>query len=122
MGISTHWGGADDSGTIINWGVYCLLTERSIIIHYNYSYHGLVSGGGAEAGYADLAEMVRAGHSIYTRDKSGARGIVYGGVDGDVGFRRIERLGYGRVEEGQMSRITREYQADNWRRSNKCST
>ena len=88
MGISTHWGGADDSGTIINWGVYCPLKERSIIIHYNYSYHGLVSGGGAETGYADLSEIVRAGHSIYTRDKSGACRSGYGGIDGYRGSDR----------------------------------
>ena len=85
MGISTHWVGAGDGGTGRDWGVYLLPKEHSHTIHCGSSYHGLVSGSRAETKDAALAEMVGSYHYIYSKDKSGACGSGYGGIDGDGG-------------------------------------
>ena len=121
MAISIHWGGAGDSGTRIDWDIYIPPPEHGRTIHCNSSYHGLVSGGGAEAGGAALAEMVGAARSTYPRDKSGARGRGYGGRDRVVGFRGREIFVYRRYEVGQTTRGTREYQENNRHRINYCS-
>ena len=52
-----------------------------------------MSGGRAEDGDADLAETVGAARSIYTTDKSSARGIGYGGIEGNAGVKVREILG-----------------------------
>ena len=58
MGISIHGGGAGNDGTIRDQGVYLPPPEHGRTIHCDSSYHGIVSGSGAEAGGAALAEMV----------------------------------------------------------------
>ena len=47
MSILTHWGGAGNGGIRLYWGIYCLSPEHGRTIHFNLSYHGLVSVGGA---------------------------------------------------------------------------
>ena len=94
MGISTHWGGAGDGGTRRDRGVYRPPPEYDRTIHCDSSYCGLVSGGGAEAGYAALVEMVGSARSRYPRGKSGACGSGDGGRYGDGGVGGKERLGY----------------------------
>ena len=66
-----------------------------------------MSGGRAEDRDADLAETVGAARSIYTTDKRSARGIGYGGIDGNGGVKGREILGYERAEGGRMNIGTR---------------
>ena len=61
-----------------------------------------MSGRGAEAGNATLAEMVGAAHSVNPRDKSGACRSGDGGGDGDGGIGGRERVGQGRTEGGRI--------------------
>ena len=67
-----------------------------------------MSGEGAEARDAALAEMMGATHYRYTRSKSGAIGSRYGVRYRYVGVGVRELLGYGRAEGGQKTRGTRE--------------
>ena len=73
-----------------------------------------MSGGGADARDAALAEMVGSARYIYTRYKSGARGSRYGGGDGVGGVVGREIM----IWKGGMNIRTREYQAGIWQRSN----
>ena len=114
MGISTHWGGAGDGGTRRYWGVYLSPPEHGRTTHCNSSYHILVSGGGAEAGDAALAEMVVAACSRYPSNNSGACGSKYGISDMDGGVGGREMLVYGRVEQGRMTRGTIYFHVETW--------
>ena len=114
MGISTHWDSADDSGNIIDQGVYCSSSEHGYTIHWNFYYHGLVYSGGAEDGDAALADMVGADRSRYPRYKNSMRSIVHEGRYWDGEVRGRERLGYWKVEGGRTTRWTREDHLDTW--------
>ena len=72
MGVPTHWGGAGNGGAGQDGGVYRPPPEHSRTIHYDSSYHGLVSGGRAEARTATIKAMVGEACSGYPRDNSGA--------------------------------------------------
>ena len=117
MSISTHLDDDGNGGTRRYQGLYYALTEHGCTTHYDLSYHGIVSGGGAEARDAALAEMMGAARSIYPRDKISTSDIGYGGRDGDGGIGVRDRLGYGRAEGGLITRVTREDQAETWQRS-----
>ena len=52
-------------------GIYRPPPEHGRRVHYDLSYHGLVSGGGVEARDADLGKIVVASHHSYPRDESG---------------------------------------------------
>ena len=77
-----------------------------------------MSGSGAEAEDADLAEIVGEARSRYPRYKSGACGSGDGGRYGGVGVGGRYIIGYVREEVERKTRGTREDQAYNWRRSN----
>ena len=49
MGVSTHWEGTGDGGSILDWGVYLPPPEHGCKIYCELSYPGLVFDGGAEA-------------------------------------------------------------------------
>ena len=69
MGVPTHWGGA---GNIVTEGdrcIYHLSSEHVRTINFDYSYHGLVSGGVAEAGNEPIQAMVGAASPGYPGDK-----------------------------------------------------
>ena len=89
MGVPTHWGGTGNGGTGGDWGIYRLPPEHSRTINCESSYHGLVSGGGAEAGNAPTQEMVGADRPGYTGDKG--RECRTGGGKGDGERRIVER-------------------------------
>ena len=72
MGVYTHWGGAENGGAGGDRGVYNPSPEHGRTLHCNSSYHGLVSGGGAEAGTAPIQAMLGASYSRYPGDKGGA--------------------------------------------------
>ena len=92
MDITTHWGGAGDSGIRCDQGVYCPSPEHGCTIYFELSYHRLVSGSGSEARNATLAELLGAARSEYPRDKSGACSSGDGGGDGDGGIGGRERV------------------------------
>ena len=71
MGVYTHWGGAGNGMAEGYWGVYRLPPENGCTVHYEYSYHGLVSGGGAEAGTVPIHAMVGSARYGYPGDKGG---------------------------------------------------
>ena len=74
-------------------------------MHCNFSYHGLVSGGGSDSRNTTIAEMVGAYRSRYPRDKSEARSIGDGGGDGDGGIGGREIVEYGRTEGGRVKQL-----------------
>ena len=85
MGVYTHWGGAENGGAGGDRGVYNPSPEHGRTLHCNSSYHGLVSGGGAEAGTAPIQGMVGVARSGYPGDngRADSRGGEAGG--GGVG-------------------------------------
>ena len=95
MDLTTHWGRSGSGGTGGYWDIYFPSPEYGPAIHCDLSYHGLVLGGGAEAGNATTQAMVRASCPEYHRDKdvtgirAGERGygggIIGGGGRGIVG-------------------------------------
>ena len=85
-----------------DWGEYFPPPENGRTINCNFSHHGMVSGGGAEARNETLAEMVGAFHYIYPRDRSGACRSGYGGGDRDGGIGGRERVGYVSMEIGRI--------------------
>ena len=82
--------------------MHFLTPEHVCTIHCDLSYRGLVSGGGAEASNATLAEIMVAFRSRYTRDNRRARSIGDGGGDRDGGIGGIEIVGYVRTEGGRI--------------------
>ena len=72
MGVYTHWSGAGNDGDVGDRGVYRLPSEHVRILHCGSSYHGLVSGGEAEARTAPIQAMVGVARSGYPGDKGGA--------------------------------------------------
>ena len=69
------------------WCLYCPLPEHGCTVHCDFSYNGLVSGGGAEAGTAPIQAMVVESRSVYPgdRDRAGSRGVRVGGGGGRLG-------------------------------------
>ena len=98
MGISINWGGAGNVGNRINWGVYCLPLEHGCTKNWDLYYHGIVSGGEAEARYAAIVDMVGTANSRYNRYKSGEYGSGYDGRDRNRVARGKNRLGHRRAE------------------------
>ena len=120
MGVPNHWDGAVNGGAGREWGAYRPPPEHGRTIHRNSSYHGLVSGGGAEAGTATIQAMVVAACSGYRRDKSGACSSG-GGGGGQVWMNQRERereremesrIGTDGGSETEMTRRTRYDQTD----------
>ena len=68
MGICIHWGGTGNGGSGGDWGVYCPPSEHGLIVHFDSSCHGLVSGGRVEDGNAPLHAIVGESHSVYPED------------------------------------------------------
>ena len=54
MVVPAHWGGASNGGDVLYQGVYLPPLEHDHTIHCNSYYHGLMYGGGAEAGTATI--------------------------------------------------------------------
>ena len=82
MSVTTHWGGDVTGGIGGYWGIYLPPPEHGITIHCDLSYHGPVSGSGAEAGNAPIQEMVGAALPGYPGDKSEACCSKGGGETG----------------------------------------
>ena len=57
IGVYAHWGRAGNCGAGVDHSVYCPPPEHDCTVHCDLSYHGLVSGGGAEAGTAPIQEV-----------------------------------------------------------------
>ena len=79
MGVSIQWGGAGDGDTRRDQGVYHLSQEHGLTINYDLSYHGIVSGGGAEDRDAALGDTMVGDRYRYIRYKSGKQVSGYGG-------------------------------------------
>ena len=109
MGVPTHWGGSVICRSEGGQGIYCPLPEHGRRINCDTSYHGLASGGGAEAGNTPIQAMVGSNHPVYPGDKAGACSSRGGG--GDMGriIRGRRRVGYGSMKERELyGRITRD--------------
>ena len=91
MGVYTHRGGAGNGGAGGDRGVYHPPPEQGCTVHCNSSYHGLLSGGGAEVGTAPIQAMVGAARSEYPGD-NGGRATAKGGGRGRRN-RRENRVG-----------------------------
>ena len=85
MSVPNHWGGAGNGGTGGDRGIYHPPLEQGLTIYCDLSYHGLVSGDGAESGNAPIQAMVGASRPGYPGDK-GRACSSRGGV-GDRGGR-----------------------------------
>ena len=72
MSVPTHWGGASNVGTGGDWGIYFPPPEHGCTIHFDSSYHILVSGGGSEAGNVPIQATVGADRPEYPGYKVGA--------------------------------------------------
>ena len=72
MVVYTHWGGTGNGEAGVDRGVYRLLKEYDHTGHCNSSYHGLVSGSGAEYGTVHIHEMVKAARPGHPGDKGKA--------------------------------------------------
>ena len=83
MVVPTHWIGAVNDWTGGYLGIYYLYLEHSCAINFDPSYHGLVFGGGAEAGNDPIQAMVGAAQPGY-HEGQGRAGSHRGG-----GGRRI---------------------------------
>ena len=68
MGVCAHWSGAGNVGARGGRSIYFPPTEHVRTIHCDFSYHGLVSGGGAESGTAPIQEMVGSACPRYPGD------------------------------------------------------
>ena len=80
MGVYTHWGGAGIGGAGGDWGVYHPPLEQSCTVHCNLSYHGLMSGGGAESGNTHIHAMVASARSGYPGGEGGECNSGWGEV------------------------------------------
>ena len=54
VGVSTHLDGAVNGGTGLYQMIYCAPPEHGCTIHFDQSYHGLVSSGGVESRNAPI--------------------------------------------------------------------
>ena len=106
MGVYTHWGGAGNGWAGGDRGVYQLPPEHGSTVHYDSSYHGIVSSGRVESGTAPIQAMMGAACSGYPGDKDGACRIRGGGGDGGgiIGGRGIGR-GRGGLVQGRMKGV-----------------
>ena len=96
QGVPTYWGGAGNGGTGGDRGIYLLPPEHGRAINCNPSDHGLVFGGGEEAGNLYFQAMVGAYRPGYHGDQggSGSRGGGGGYEGGDRSWRsRESRVG-----------------------------
>ena len=93
MGIPTHWGGTVNGGTVGDRDIYRSPSEHGRIIHCKTSYHGLVSGGGAEARNGRIQAMLAEARPGYPGDKGGECSSGGGRGDRDRTIRGIERVG-----------------------------
>ena len=72
MGVYIYWGSTGNGGAGGYRGVYCPPPEHGHTVHCDSYYHGILSGGRAEAGTAPIQDMVVAFLSGYPGDKGGA--------------------------------------------------
>ena len=82
MVVPTHWGVAGNGGTGGDRGIYLLPPEHGHTKHCESPYHGLMCGGGAEAGNAPIQAMVGAARPGYPGDKG--RACSSGGGGGET--------------------------------------
>ena len=65
IGVYTQWGGAGNSVAGGDWGVYLTPPYYGRTVHCVLSYHGLVSGGAAEAITVPIQAMMVEARSGY---------------------------------------------------------
>ena len=82
--------------------IYCPPPEHVCTIHSNSSYHGLVSGGGAEAGNVSIHSMAGAARPGYPSNKRGGCSSGGGRIQGRKKRRRVERENRVGADDGEV--------------------